>query len=214
MSAAIMDISDDMGFDRQQLTDALMAGSAQSFALRVGPGLVQPREAPGAPGSFQGLHDLLKKDVDHCRDLPVSETAALAGLLAACDVMLARIRRAAAEAEGKPAPADPNATVDGYFAAIRAKDIDALMALYAEDARFTLPNGKTASGKAAIRETHLAVFSAGSPFPTPIARISGSDGIAVEIEAALPDGSVRNTTNIYRFDEGGKIHSLGVYMRG
>lgn len=214
MSAAILDVAVDMGFDRQQLIDAFMAGSAQSFALKVGPGLVQPREGPGAPGTFQGLHDLLKKDVDHCRDLPVSETAALSGLLAACDVMLARIRRAAAEAEGHPRPADPSTTVDGYFAAIRAKDIDALMALYAEDATFTLPTGKTASGKAAIRETHLGVFAAASPYPTPVARIVGGDAIAVEVEAALPDGSVRQTTNIYRFDEGGKIRSLGVYMRG
>jgi 3-hydroxyisobutyrate dehydrogenase-like beta-hydroxyacid dehydrogenase len=213
MSAAIVDIATDMGFDRQQLIDAFMAGSAQSFALRVGPGLVQQREGRGTPSTFHDLHDLLKKDVDHCRDLPVSETAALSDLLAACDVMLARIRRAAAEADGKPAPSDPNLTVDGYFAAIRAKDIDALMALYADDASFTLPDGKTATGKAAIRETHLCVFASGSPFPTPVARISSRDGIAVEIEAALPDGTVRNTTNIYRFDEGGKIRSLGVYMR-
>jgi len=214
MSAAIMDVGVDMGFDRQQLTDAFMAGSAQSFALRVGPGMVQPREGLGAPGTFQGLHDLLKKDVDLCRELEVTETVALSALLAACDLMLARIRRAAAEAEGKPSPVDPNATVDGYFAAIRAKDIDALMALYAEDASFTLPNGKTASGRAAIQEMHLAVFASGSPFPTPVARIAGSDGIAVEIEAALPDGSVRNTANFYRFNEGGQIHSLNVYMRG
>jgi 3-hydroxyisobutyrate dehydrogenase-like beta-hydroxyacid dehydrogenase len=213
MSAAIIDVGMDMGFDRQQLTDAFMAGSAQSFALGVGPRMVLPREGVGAPGTFMGLHDLLKKDVDHCRDLPVSDTVALSALLAACDAMLARIRRAAAEADGKPAPADRNTTVERYFAAIRAKDIDALMALYAEDARFTLPNGKVASGKAAIRETHLAVFAAGSPIPTPIARIVGDEGIAVEIEAALPDGSVRNTTNLYRFDEDGRIRALGVYMR-
>lgn len=214
MSAAIVDVGVDMGFDRQELIDAFMAGSAQSFALRVGPGMVQPREGLGATGSFQGLHDLLKKDVDHCRDLPVTERTALAGLLASCDVMLARLRRAAAEAEGAAGPTDPGATVDAYFAAIRAKDIDALMALYADDASFTLPSGKTASGRDAIRETHLAVFASGSPFPTPVARIAGSEGIAVEIEAALPDGTLRHTTNLYRFDEAGRIRSLGVYMRG
>jgi 3-hydroxyisobutyrate dehydrogenase-like beta-hydroxyacid dehydrogenase len=214
MSAAIVDVGVDMGFDRQQLIDAFMAGSAQSFALKVGPGMVQPREGLGAPGTFQGLHDLLKKDVDHCRNLASSEKAALSGLIASCDLMLARIRRAAAEVEGKPAPVDPNVTVDGYFAAIRAKDIDALMTLYADDAAFTLPNGQTANSKVAIRETHLGVFASGSPYPTPVARIVGTEGIAVEIEAALPDGSVRKTTNIYRFDSEGKILSLGVYMRG
>jgi 3-hydroxyisobutyrate dehydrogenase-like beta-hydroxyacid dehydrogenase len=213
MSAAIIDVGVDMGFDRQQLIDAFMAGSAQSFALTVGPRMVLPRAGMGAPSTFMGLHDLLKKDVDHCRDLRVSEKVALSALLASCDAMLRRIRRAADEAEGKPSPVDPTATVDRYFAAVRAKDIDALMSIYAEDAHLTLPNGKTAKGKAAIRETHLGVFASGSPFPTPIARIVGSEGIAVEIETVLPDASVRKTTNHYRFDDSGMIRSLGIYMR-
>jgi 3-hydroxyisobutyrate dehydrogenase-like beta-hydroxyacid dehydrogenase len=214
MSAAIMDVGLDMGFDRQQLTDAFMAGSAQSFALGVGSRMVQQREGVGAPSSFSGLHDLLKKDVDHCRELPVDETAALSGLLASCDFMLARIRRAAVEADGQPTPIDPQRTVDSYFAAIRAKDIDALMALYAEGASFTLPNGKSFRGKDALREMHSGVFAAGSPFPNPGARFSGSEGIAVEIEAQLPDGTARQTTNHFRFDDAGKIRSVGVYMRG
>jgi 3-hydroxyisobutyrate dehydrogenase-like beta-hydroxyacid dehydrogenase len=214
MSAAIVDVAVDLGFDRQQLIDAFMAGSAQSFALGVGPRMVMPREGTGATGSLQGLHDLLKKDVDHCRELPVQETVSLAALLASCDAMLARIRRAIAETQGAAPAADPAATVDGYFAAIRARDIEALMALYAEEASFTLPNGKVFAGKPAIRATHLAVFAAGSPFPTPGARFAGPEGIAVEIEARLPDGSVRQTTNHYRFDETGRIRSLGVYARG
>lgn len=214
MSAAIVDIGVDMGFDRQQLIDAFQAGSAQSFALRVGPGLVQKREGTGATGNFADLHDLLKKDVDHCRDLPTSEGTALAGLLGSCDVMLARIRRAAAEAEGSPKPADRNATVDAYFAAVRAKDIDAWMALFAEDATYALPNGQVFQGKPAIREFQRQVFGSASPFPNPGARFVAPDGMAVEIEAKLPDGSVRHTTNHYRFDETGKIRSLTVYMRG
>ena len=214
MSAAIVDIGVSMGFERQRLIDALMAGSAQSFALGVGPRFVLPREGTGAPGSFLGLHDLLKKDVDHAAELPTNETVALRRLVEAAGFMLARIRRAAAEAEGKPTPADPQTTVDGYFAAVRASDIEALMALYAEDATFTLPNGKSFTGKDTIRGVHQRVFDSGSPFPSPGARFVGAEGIAVEIEAQLPDGSVRNTTNHYRFDETGKILSLGVYARG
>lgn len=108
----------------------------------------------------------------------------------------------------------PEDVASSYFACIRAKDIDGLMALYAEDATFTLPNGKSASGKAAIRETHLGVFAAGSPSPTPLAMVVGENAIAVEIEARLPDGSVRHTANFYHLDENGLIQSLGVYMRG
>jgi 3-hydroxyisobutyrate dehydrogenase-like beta-hydroxyacid dehydrogenase len=214
MSAAIVDIGVDMGFVRQQLIDAFMAASAQSFALGVGPRMVLPREGHGAPRTFNGLHDLLKKDVDHCRELAVRETAALSSLLASCDFMLARIRRAATEAQGGATPVDPQHTVDSYFAAIRAKDIDALMALYAEEAVFTLPNGKSFAGLDAIRALHLSVFAAGAPFPTPGVRFAGPEGIAVEIAAQLPDGTVRQTTNHYRFDAAGKIVSLGVYARG
>jgi 3-hydroxyisobutyrate dehydrogenase-like beta-hydroxyacid dehydrogenase len=214
MSAAIIDIGLDMGFDRQQLTDAFMAGSAQSFAMTVGPRMVLPREGLGAPSTFQGLYDLLKKDVDHCRHLPVHETQALSGLIASCDLMLARIRRAKIEADGGATPTDPEKTVDGYFEAVRTKNIDALMALYADDATFILPNGKSFSGKDEIRQMHLSVFASGSPFPNPGPRFSGAEGIAVEIAAQLPDGSVRNTTNHYRFDDVGKIRALGVYGRG
>ena len=98
MSAAIVDVAISMGFDRDQIIDAFMAGSAQSFAMKVGPNFVRPREGLGATGSIEGLHDLLKKDVDHCRTLPTSETEALGALLSSCEAMLARLRRAVAEA--------------------------------------------------------------------------------------------------------------------
>jgi hypothetical protein len=55
-----------------------------------------------------GLHDLLKKDVDHCRELPPSDPVAMQALLASCEAMLARIRRAAAEAaQGDQANSGP-----------------------------------------------------------------------------------------------------------
>ncbi|MFT4025453.1 MAG: SgcJ/EcaC family oxidoreductase [Novosphingobium sp.] len=213
MSAAIMDIGVSMGFDRQQLTEALNAGSAQSFALGVGPRFVLPREGAGAPGSFQGLHDLLKKDVEHAKELPTSETVALRKLGDAAEFMLERIRRAASEAAGNPSPVDPNATVDAYFVAVRTKDIDAFVDLFAEDGVFSPPNGKVLEGKDAIREFQTMVFGSGAPFPTPGTRFVSSEGIAVEIEAQLPDGNVRQTSNHYRFDESGKIASLKVYIR-
>jgi len=214
MSAAIVDVGEDMGFDRQQLIDALMAGSAQSFALGVGPRMVQPRTGMGAPSTFMGLHDLLKKDVDHCRELPVSNHTPLNGLLAACDVMLARIRRAAAEAEGKPVQSDRRETVERYFAAVRAKDLDAFVALFAPDAAYSPPNGKVFTGHDEIREFQTMVFGSGSPFPTAKAFFVSPEGIAAEVEAKLPDGTVRQTTNHYRFDEAGRIASLTVYARG
>lgn len=202
MSAAIVDIGEDMGFDRQQLIDAFMAGSAQSFALRVAPGFT----APGR--DHMDLHDLLKKDVDHARALPTSEVAARDGLVAASEVLLDRLRRAA----GKQ-PRSGRETVESYVAAVKARDLDAFVALFAEDATYTVPNGKTMTGHVEIREFQAMVFGAGQPSPTPLEWFVAPDGVAVEIEAKLPDGSVRLTTNHYRLNADGLITSLKVFAR-
>jgi len=213
MSAAIVDIALDMGFERDQFIAALNAGSAQSFALNVGPRFVLPREGAGAPGSFEGLHDLLKKDVDHCRELAVDERTALAALLAASDTMLARLRRAATEASHTAEVRDPQKVIDAYFAAVRARDIDAFVDLFADNAEYTLPNAMRFEGKEAIRAVQGNVFASGAPVPTPGMRYVGPDGIAVEISVELPDSATRNTVNIYRFDDTGRIRSLAVTMR-
>jgi 3-hydroxyisobutyrate dehydrogenase-like beta-hydroxyacid dehydrogenase len=99
MSAAIVDVATTLGFERDTFIEALMSGSAQSFALTVAPGFVRKRSGLGSTGSFMGLHDLLKKDVDLCRQLPPSDPVAMQALLASCEAMLARIRRAAAQAD-------------------------------------------------------------------------------------------------------------------
>jgi ketosteroid isomerase-like protein len=103
---------------------------------------------------------------------------------------------------------------DRYFASIRARDIDALMALYVQDAVFTLPDGREFSGTAAIREMHLSVFAAGAPIPTPVAAVVGNGAIAVEIEARLTDGTTRRTANFFHLDGAGLIRRLSVYGQG
>jgi 3-hydroxyisobutyrate dehydrogenase-like beta-hydroxyacid dehydrogenase len=114
MSAAIVDVATSLGFERDRFIEILMSGSAQSFALKVAPGFVRKRSGLGAPGSFMGLHDLLKKDVDHCRALPSSDSVAMQALLASCEAMLARIRRAAAEAGPATQNSQANAR-DGHW---------------------------------------------------------------------------------------------------
>ena len=118
---------------------------------------------------------------------------------------------AAAETRGKGM--NPTQAIDGYFAAIRAKDVDALMALYADDPVFILPDGRTFEGKDAIRAMHEHVIGAGSPFPTPGTRIVALPHVTVEIEAALPDGSVRRTANHYTLSDDGLIERLSVYVK-
>ena len=96
MSAAILDLGETLAFDRQQLSETLALGSAQSFALRAVPGLVGWRE--GATAEYlQTIHDLLAKDVEHAAALAPADDPAMAALLAAARAMLARVKRAVAE---------------------------------------------------------------------------------------------------------------------
>jgi 3-hydroxyisobutyrate dehydrogenase len=97
MSAAIVDVGDKLGFDTAKLCEALMAGSAQSFALKISPGWVT-RSAVNTPARLLDLHDLLKKDVDHASSLLPADDPAMAALLASCQAMLARLKVAAARA--------------------------------------------------------------------------------------------------------------------
>jgi hypothetical protein len=108
---------------------------------------------------------------------------------------------------------NPNDVTERYFASIRAQDLDSLIALYAIDASFTLPNGREFNGIDAIREMHRGVFASGGPRPTPLSTVVGDDCIAVEIEARLPDGSSRRTANFYYLNDAGRIQRLSVYVK-
>jgi uncharacterized protein (TIGR02246 family) len=103
--------------------------------------------------------------------------------------------------------------VERYVAAIRARDIDGLLALYAEDATAILPNGKEFRGVAAIGEMQRSVFAGAAPTPTIVHKVFGENSAAIEIEARLADGSVRRTANFYQLSPAGRIVRLSVYMR-
>jgi 3-hydroxyisobutyrate dehydrogenase-like beta-hydroxyacid dehydrogenase len=87
LSASILELGRTLGFDQEELRQALLAGSAQSFALQVVPGLLRPSGA-GATGTLESLHDLLKKDVDHAADLTDPADPSLRVLLASAQAML------------------------------------------------------------------------------------------------------------------------------
>lgn len=104
--------------------------------------------------------------------------------------------------------------VDHYFAHVRERNLVGLAKLFAEDATFTLPDGRELSGVAAIQEMYTKLFAAMSPSPTRLAVIAGARGVATEIEARLPDGTVRRTANFFHFNTAGLIQRLSVYARG
>lgn len=89
MSAAILEVGVSLGFDREQLRQALMAGSAESFALRAVPGLLR------SPENAAAMRQLLGKDLDHARDLAPAEDPSMAALIHAAESMIDRLSRLA-----------------------------------------------------------------------------------------------------------------------
>jgi 3-hydroxyisobutyrate dehydrogenase-like beta-hydroxyacid dehydrogenase len=87
MSAAILELGERLHFDREQLRQALLAGSAEGFALRAIPGLVRADRAPW-------LHEILSKDLDHSKRLVPLDDPAMAALVHAAQSMLDRLARA------------------------------------------------------------------------------------------------------------------------
>jgi hypothetical protein len=106
------------------------------------------------------------------------------------------------------------ASVDRYFANMRARDLEGLVKLFAQDATFILPDGRELSGVAAIHDMYGKLFAATAPVPTPLAVIAAAHGVATEIEARLPNGTIRRTANFFHFNDEGLIQRLSVYARG
>ncbi|UVO52615.1 nuclear transport factor 2 family protein [Sphingomonas sp. SUN039] len=108
----------------------------------------------------------------------------------------------------------PTELADRYFAAVRARDLDAFTALFAEDATFVLPDGREIAGKAAIREMEAQVFAAGGPTPSPQSMFPGGEGIAVQVEVRLADDSVRRMGSFFHLGADGLIRRLSIYRQG
>lgn len=112
-------------------------------------------------------------------------------------------------------PAAPRETVaERYFSLMRARDVDGLVQLFAEDAVMVLPDGRELMGRAAIRALYGHLVASGAPSPRPVAQIGRTDLVATEIEAQLPDGTVRRTANFFHLDGAGRIRRLSIYRRG
>lgn len=108
---------------------------------------------------------------------------------------------------------DPNQVAERYFASVRARDIDAFMALFASDATFILPDGRTVIGQSDIRKMESTVFEQGAPYPTPTTIVVNNNTVAVQIDVRLPSGAVMKTANFYHLNDDGLIKALSVYRQ-
>lgn len=100
LAASILDLGVQLDFDREQLREALQRGSAQSFALQVAPTMMGLREGQTAK-DVAGLRNLLEKDVRLSAKLADAEDVAMSALQDACEVLLARMDRAAKDLAAK-----------------------------------------------------------------------------------------------------------------
>ena len=100
LAVSILDLGVQLDFDREQLRQALQRGSAQSFALQVAPTMMGLREGQ-TPDDVRDLRNLLEKDVRLSARLADDDNVAMSALQDACEVLLARMDRAAEDLEGK-----------------------------------------------------------------------------------------------------------------
>jgi ketosteroid isomerase-like protein len=100
-----------------------------------------------------------------------------------------------------------------YFDAMRAADLDAVLALFDEQAVVILPDGREHAGRAALAQLYTGILSASRPTPAPGA-MTGSDGYwAVEVTTRLPDGRSRHTANFFHMNDQGLIARMHSYSR-
>jgi hypothetical protein len=109
---------------------------------------------------------------------------------------------------------NPNELAERYFEHIRARNLAGMLSLFADNASFDVPDGRSFAGESAIREWFTQLFTTPALTPRLVAKVIGPTAIAVEIENKLPDGSVRNTANFFHLDSAGRIEHLRVYRRG
>lgn len=104
--------------------------------------------------------------------------------------------------------------VDQYFASVRARDIDAFMALFANDAIFITPDGRSHAGADAIRTMESAVFATENPpTPSPGPVVANEYSAAVEVEVRLPNGAIHRMGSFFQFNASGSIQRLSIYRQ-
>lgn len=100
-----------------------------------------------------------------------------------------------------------------YYRKVNARDLEGLLSLFADDAEFTLPDGRKVAGLAAIRQMYERVFSLGGPQPQPTSFVAAEHGVAAEVEVHLADGTVRQMASFFQVGADETFTAVGVYQR-
>ena len=103
---------------------------------------------------------------------------------------------------------------DRYFAAMRDQDVEALLAVFADGGVIVWPDGRTISGKPAIREVYTALFRHPSNNPAPGPLMVGPESFATQVESRFASGETRRTINVFRLGEDGLVTRMDSYKQG
>jgi ketosteroid isomerase-like protein len=107
----------------------------------------------------------------------------------------------------------PTEITERYFEHIRGQDVAGVVALFAQDASYFMPDGRAFTGAAEIGGWFTKLFASLALTPRVVATVVADTAIAVEIENILPDGTKRNTANFFYINASGLIEQLRVYQR-
>lgn len=102
---------------------------------------------------------------------------------------------------------------DGYFAAMREQDLEALIAVFDEGGVIVWPDGRTIEGRDAIRETYARLFQHPSNNPSPGLLMIGQESFAAEVASRFASGETRRTTNVFRLSKDGLISRMDSYRQ-
>lgn len=108
---------------------------------------------------------------------------------------------------------DPVSTIDAYLSALAARDLDAILALYADDATVEDPVGSDPiQGQAALREFYeRALVVTLQPERVGTVKVSGREA-AFQFHLTMPDLRRRfDIIEVMRFGEDGKIVSMRAF---
>ena len=107
--------------------------------------------------------------------------------------------------------ADPAAVASAYFDAVRARDADALRALFADDAELVTATG-VFRGAGAIADYYAELAFAIEPQPTLGPFIVDGDRLAVEIDLTTTIGPMQ-VADVFTITDG-RIARLAIYGVG
>lgn len=108
----------------------------------------------------------------------------------------------------------PQEIADRYFGAMRAQNLEALLALFAEDGVIVWPDGRAIEGKPAIREAYAGMFQHPGNNPAPGPLMVGQEGFSTQVESRLPNGEARRTINVFRIAADGLLARMDSYKQG